>query len=155
LGELALIGRTAETEIIDRDAFLAMLTPDATLTDDGHPRSLRDWIDREIFSANGHMSVEHEDEDGLYLLARYGNGTWGEMQTFWRFQVTGERSAASTPARTEPEGRHTGVRQRNPERSNADPPRRPGPDRAAAVPGRRSRRLCCLFWRHSAHLPRL
>jgi len=25
LGELALIGRTAETEIIDRDAFLAML----------------------------------------------------------------------------------------------------------------------------------
>ena len=91
MGELALIGRAAETEIIDRDAFLAMLTPDATLTDVGHPRSLCDWIDREIFSANGHMSVEHEDEDGLYLLARYGNDTWGEMQTFWRFQVTGDK----------------------------------------------------------------
>ena len=37
------------------------------------------------------MSVEHEDEDGLYLLARYGNDTWGEMQTFWRFQVTGDK----------------------------------------------------------------
>jgi transposase len=42
----------------DRDAFLATLTPNATLTDDGNPRSLRDWIDREIFSAHGHMNVE-------------------------------------------------------------------------------------------------
>jgi len=55
----------------DRDAFLATLRPDATLTDDGNPRSLHDWIDREIFSVNGHMTVEREDEDGLYLLARY------------------------------------------------------------------------------------
>ena len=55
----------------DRDAFLAALTPDATLTDDGNPRPLRDWIDREIFSAHGHMNVEREDEEGLYLLARY------------------------------------------------------------------------------------
>ncbi|HWM99783.1 MAG TPA: nuclear transport factor 2 family protein [Streptosporangiaceae bacterium] len=38
----------------DRDAFPATLTPDATLTDDGNPRSLRDWIDREIFSAWSH-----------------------------------------------------------------------------------------------------
>ena len=51
----------------DRGAFLATLTPDATLTDDSNPRSLRDWIDREIFSALGHMNVEREEEDGLYL----------------------------------------------------------------------------------------
>ena len=38
----------------DRDAFLATITPDATLADDGNPRSLRDWIDREIFSARSH-----------------------------------------------------------------------------------------------------
>jgi hypothetical protein len=75
----------------DRDAFLAMLTADATLTDDGHPRPLHDWIDREIFSVHGHMSVEHEDQDGLHLLARYRNDTWGEMSTFWRFQVTGDK----------------------------------------------------------------
>ena len=34
----------------DRDAFPAALTPHATLTDDGNPRSLRDRIDREIFT---------------------------------------------------------------------------------------------------------
>jgi len=75
----------------DREAFLATLTPDATLTDDGKPRSLHDWIDREIFSVHGHLTVEHENEDGLDLLARYRNDTWGEMSTFWRFQVTGDK----------------------------------------------------------------
>ena len=40
----------------DREAFPAMLTPDATLTDDGEPRSLHDWIDREIFSTHGHIT---------------------------------------------------------------------------------------------------
>jgi hypothetical protein len=48
----------------DRDAFLATLTPDATLTDDGNPRSLHDWIDREIFSARGRMNVEREEKTG-------------------------------------------------------------------------------------------
>jgi len=75
----------------DREAFLATLTPDATLTDDSKPRSLHDWIDREIFSVHGHLTVEHENEDGLDLLARYRNDTWGEMSTFWRFQVTGDK----------------------------------------------------------------
>ena len=75
----------------DRDAFLATLTPHATLTDDANPRLLRDWIDREIFSAHGHMNVERKEEDGLYLLARYRNDTWGEMSTYWRFRVTGNK----------------------------------------------------------------
>jgi hypothetical protein len=48
-------------------------------------------FDREIFSVYGHMSVEQQDEDGLHLLARYRNDTWGEMSTFWRFQVTGDK----------------------------------------------------------------
>jgi hypothetical protein len=70
----------------DRDAFLATLTPDATLTDDGNPRSLTDWIDREIFSAHGHMTIEREEEHGLHLLARYRNDTWArpEPTTNWQ-----------------------------------------------------------------------
>ena len=75
----------------NRDAFLATLTPDATLTDDRNPRSLTDWIDREIFSAHGHMTIEREEEHGLHLIARYRNDTWGEMSTYWRFRVTGNK----------------------------------------------------------------
>jgi hypothetical protein len=67
------------------DAVLATLSPDATLTDDGNPRSLTDWIDREIFSVHGHLTVGREDENGLYPLAQYRNDTWGEMPTSWRF----------------------------------------------------------------------
>jgi hypothetical protein len=75
----------------DRDAFLATLTPDATLTDDGNPRSLTDWIDREIFSAHGHLTIEREEAEGLHLLARYRNDTWGEMSTFWQFRVAWDK----------------------------------------------------------------
>ncbi|GEL25215.1 hypothetical protein PSU4_41690 [Pseudonocardia sulfidoxydans NBRC 16205] len=75
----------------DRAAFLATLTPDATLTDDGSPRTLTDWIDREIFSANGRVTVRREEEGGLRLLARYRNDVWGDMSTFWRFQLTGDK----------------------------------------------------------------
>jgi hypothetical protein len=75
----------------DRDAFLATLAPDATLTDDGNPRSLTHWIDREIFSVHGHLTIEREEDQGLRLLTRYRNDTWGEMPTFWRFQVGGDK----------------------------------------------------------------
>jgi hypothetical protein len=37
------------------------------------------------------MNVEREEDDGLYLLARYRNDTWGEMFTFWRFQMSGDK----------------------------------------------------------------
>jgi hypothetical protein len=75
----------------DRDAFLTTLTPNATLTEDGNPRPLRDWIDREIFAGHGHISVEREEENGLHLLACYRNDTWGEVSTHWRFHVTGDK----------------------------------------------------------------
>jgi hypothetical protein len=75
----------------DRDAFLATLTPDATLTDDGTQRDLAEWIDREIFTVNGHFAVEREEPDGLAMRVRFRNDTWGEMSTFWRFQIAGDK----------------------------------------------------------------
>ncbi|MEG3626407.1 nuclear transport factor 2 family protein [Streptomyces poriticola] len=71
----------------DRDAFLSLLTPDATMADDGSDRDLTEWIDREIFSSNGHMDVENESNDGRALVAQYRNDTWGEMRTRWQFDV--------------------------------------------------------------------
>ncbi|MFF5299906.1 nuclear transport factor 2 family protein [Streptomyces sp. NPDC013161] len=71
----------------DRDAFLALLAPDATMADDGTDRDLTDWIDREIFSSHGHMEVDRESNGGRVLVANYSNDTWGEMRTAWRFTV--------------------------------------------------------------------
>lgn len=75
----------------DRAAFMATLTPGAVLTDDGTERSLTEWIDKEIFTVNGHITVDQEDEGGRRLLARFRNDTWGEMSTRWRFEVSGDK----------------------------------------------------------------
>jgi hypothetical protein len=75
----------------DRAAFLAQLTPDATLSDDGTERNVGEWVDREIFTVNGHMTVDREENHGLLLYARYRNDTWGAMSTVWRFQLSGDK----------------------------------------------------------------
>jgi hypothetical protein len=75
----------------DRDAFLALLTPDATMTDDGSERNLEEWIDREIFTADGRMEVEEQSADGRSLTASFTNSTWGAMRTTWRFEIDGDK----------------------------------------------------------------
>ncbi|MEU1402411.1 nuclear transport factor 2 family protein [Streptomyces sp. NPDC005728] len=71
----------------DREGFLSLLSPDATMSDDGADRDLADWIDREIFSSHGHLEVDNESRGGRDLIARYRNDTWGEMRTRWHFEV--------------------------------------------------------------------
>lgn len=72
----------------DRDAFFAVPTPDATMSDDGTERDLSAWVDKEIFSANGRMEVESASDDGRALVANYSNDTWGAMRTRWSFTVS-------------------------------------------------------------------
>ncbi|HEY9409184.1 MAG TPA: nuclear transport factor 2 family protein [Jiangellaceae bacterium] len=74
----------------DRDAFLALLADDATLSDDGTDRNLHEWIDREIFEAGGHMRVETQSADGRSLAATFRNDVWGEMRTRWLFVIDDE-----------------------------------------------------------------
>jgi hypothetical protein len=71
----------------DEQAFFAALTPDATMSDDGSDRDLRQWSDREIFGSRGHMDVESESDGGRSLVANYRNDTWGAMRTRWSFTV--------------------------------------------------------------------
>jgi hypothetical protein len=75
----------------DRDGFRALLAPDATMADDGSERDLDEWVEREIFSSNGHMEVDRESGGGRDLVARYRNDTWGEMRTRWHFEIDGDR----------------------------------------------------------------
>jgi hypothetical protein len=71
----------------DREGFMTLLAPGATMSDDGSDRDLADWVDREIFSSYGHMEVDNESNGGRSLVARYRNDTWGEMRTRWSFTV--------------------------------------------------------------------
>ncbi|MFJ5549612.1 nuclear transport factor 2 family protein [Streptomyces sp. NPDC093225] len=72
----------------DKEAFTALLTPAATMSDDGADRDLDEWVDREIFDSNGHMDVQSESDHGRAITVNYRNDAWGEMRTAWRFTVT-------------------------------------------------------------------
>jgi hypothetical protein len=91
LSEPAVRALVAAVNANDRDAFFAALAPGATMSDDGTERNLEEWVDREIFSSNGHMDVESESDDGRSLVAEYSNSTWGAMRTRWSFTVEGGR----------------------------------------------------------------
>jgi hypothetical protein len=83
----------AALNVGDKQAVFAVLTSDASMSDDGSERDLKEWTEREIFSSSGHMNVESEAADGQSLIAGYSNSTWGEMRTEWRFELAGDRIA--------------------------------------------------------------
>lgn len=72
----------------DRGGFDAVLAEDATMTDDGSERDLDSWVDKEIFSASGRMTVESEADGGRTIIANFSNSTWGAMRTRWQFSVS-------------------------------------------------------------------
>ncbi|MFI2281085.1 nuclear transport factor 2 family protein [Nocardia beijingensis] len=69
----------------DKDRFYAVLTDDATMSDDGVERNLAQWTEAEIFDSNGRMRVESVGDNGTELVADYTNSRWGSMRTTWRF----------------------------------------------------------------------
>jgi len=77
----------------NRDAFFALLSQDATMSDDGSERDLEEWVDREIFSSDGRMEVQSQTDDGRSLLVSYTNSTYGKMRTTWTFTIAGDKVA--------------------------------------------------------------
>jgi hypothetical protein len=69
----------------DQDRFYAVLTDDATMSDDGVERNLAQWTGAEIFDSNARMRIESIDDNGTDLVADYTNSRWGSMRTTWRF----------------------------------------------------------------------
>ena len=83
----------------DRDAFFALLTEDATMSDDGSDRDLTEWVDREIFSADGRMEVESQSDDGRSLVVNYTNSTYGRCGPTGSSRSRTTRSPGLRPAR--------------------------------------------------------
>ncbi|MFE0464139.1 nuclear transport factor 2 family protein [Kitasatospora sp. NPDC058965] len=75
----------------DRTAFFALLTADASMSDDGNDRDLATWVDSEVFGSNGRMDVASVTDGGRALVADYTNDRWGGMRTAWRFTVADGR----------------------------------------------------------------
>jgi len=91
LADPAVRAFVAAVNTQDQQAFQAVLAPGVTMSDDGNERDPAEWTEREIFASNGHMDVESQSDDGLTLVARYRNDTWGEMRTRWQFTVENDK----------------------------------------------------------------
>ena len=57
--------------------LIGVLTCLTTADSGSNQRSVTDWIDSGIFSVHGYLTVEREEEQGRYILARYRNDTCG------------------------------------------------------------------------------
>lgn len=71
----------------NKTALDATMTADATMSDDGTPRVLGEWLQREVFDPHGRMVVTNQSADGQDLLVDYTNDQWGTMKTRWHFEV--------------------------------------------------------------------
>jgi hypothetical protein len=71
----------------DPAAVRAAMSEHATMTDDGTPRQLDEWLQSEAFDTHGRMDVTQQSPDGLFLTVDYTNDRWGTMATSWRFRV--------------------------------------------------------------------
>ncbi|MFR9749597.1 nuclear transport factor 2 family protein [Nocardia sp. 004] len=69
----------------DQDRFYAVLTDDATMSNDGVERNLTQWTRTEVFDSNARMQIHSVGDDGTELVADYTNSRWGSMRTNWRF----------------------------------------------------------------------
>jgi hypothetical protein len=77
----------------ERDAFFGELAPEATMSDDGTERDLQQWVDRELFSADGRLEVESQSDNGRSLTVSVSNSTYGRMRTYWNFTLEGDKVA--------------------------------------------------------------
>ena len=76
----------------DKDGLSALLAKGATMSDDGRDHDLDGWLDREMFSTHGRISIESvTSSEGRSLIAEVVNDTWGAMRTQWRFFVDGDK----------------------------------------------------------------
>lgn len=71
----------------DRQAWASLFEPDATLYDDGSPRSLATFTQ----GALGHerfTSIDRVENRGLDLTGRFHSEKWGNFRTYFRFQLS-------------------------------------------------------------------
>ena len=71
----------------DKSALDATMTADATMSDDGTPRVLGEWLQSEVFDGHGRMAVTSQSADGRDLRVDYTHDRWGTMKTHWHFEV--------------------------------------------------------------------
>jgi hypothetical protein len=71
----------------ERDAWAALFEPDATLFDDGSPRSL-DTFTRDALGHERFTSIERVSNAGLDVVGAFHSDRWGDFRTYFKFRLS-------------------------------------------------------------------
>lgn len=70
----------------DKQAWASLFEPDATLYDDGAPRSLARFT-QEALGHERFTSIDRVENHGLDLTGGFHSDRWGTFRTYFRFQL--------------------------------------------------------------------
>ncbi len=73
----------------DKEAWSALFTPDATMLDDGHPRSFKGFT-KDALGHERFTFIDSVENNGLNLVGAFHSDTWGDFRTYFRFHLTAE-----------------------------------------------------------------
>ena len=71
----------------DKQAWASLFESDATLYDDGSPRSLAKFT-QEAVGHERFISIDHIENHGLDLTGRFHSEQWGDFRTYFRFHLS-------------------------------------------------------------------
>ena len=70
----------------DKEAWASQFSSDATLYDDGKPRSLAEFTQ----AALGHerfTSIDRVEDHGLHIIGHFRSDQWGDFKTYFKFKL--------------------------------------------------------------------
>ena len=71
----------------DKQTWASLFEPDATLYDDGSPRSLATFT-QEALGHERFTSMDRVENLGLDLTGAFHSDRWGKFRTYFRFQLS-------------------------------------------------------------------
>jgi len=71
----------------DKQTWASLFEPDATLYDDGSPRSLATFT-QEALGHERFTSIDRVENLGLDLTGGFHSDQWGNFRTYFRFQLS-------------------------------------------------------------------
>jgi hypothetical protein len=70
----------------DKEAWASQFAADATLFDDGEPRSLAEFT-RDALGHERFTSIDRIETHGLHLTGRFHSDRWGDFDTYFKFTL--------------------------------------------------------------------
>lgn len=73
----------------NKEVWQALFARDASMTDDGHPRSLDEFTQQSV-GQERFVSIDTVEQDSLRITGLFDAGQWGQFPVFFQFHLNEE-----------------------------------------------------------------